>query len=116
MHAKPGIRVLEEVRAVEVLEAKLVGGKVGGDPVEDDPDSVLVQIVDEEHEVLRRSVAARRREVTGDLVAPRLVQRVLQHRHELDVSEAHSAHVVGQPRRELAVAEPSVPFFGDPHP
>src|SRR5439155_19723730 len=71
MHAKPGIRVLEEVGAVEVLEAKLVGGKVGGDPVEDDPDSVLVQIVDEEHEVLRRSVAARRREVTGDLVAPR---------------------------------------------
>src|SRR5207244_7050294 len=67
---------------------------------EDDADAVLVQVVDQEHEVLGRAVAARRGEVAGDLVAPRLVERVLHDRHELDMREAHPAHVIRQPRSE----------------
>ena len=69
----------------------LVGREVRRHPVEDHADAVLVQRVDEVHEVLRRAVAAGRREVAGRLVAPRAVERVLHDRQELDVGEAHLA-------------------------
>ncbi len=70
MKALARIGVLVEVRAVEVGEAVLVGGEVRGHPVENDADAVLVQVVDQVHEVLRRAVAAGGREVAGGLVAP----------------------------------------------
>ena len=92
------IGVLVEVRAVEVAQAVLVAGEVRRHPVEDHADPVLVQVVDEIHEVLRRAVARARREVAGHLVAPRAVERVLHDRHQLDVREAHALHVLGQRR------------------
>ena len=46
------------MRAVEHDRAVLVVGKVRRHPVEDHADAVLVQQVDEIHEVLRRAVAA----------------------------------------------------------
>ena len=49
---------------------------------------MLVQHVDEIHEILRRAVARGRREVAGRLVAPRAVERMLGDRHQLDVREA----------------------------
>ena len=52
---------------------------------------LLVQVVDQEHEVLRRAVAAGRGEVAGRLVAPGAVERMLRHRQELDVGEAQFA-------------------------
>ena len=110
------VGVLEEMGTVEVLQAELIGGKVRWDPVQDHADPVLMQVVDEEHEVLRRAVPAGRREVAGDLVAPGLVERMLHHRHELDVREAHAAHVVGETRRELAVRQPAVAFLRHAHP
>src|SRR5207237_10133404 len=61
-------------------------------------------------------IAAGRREVAGDLVAPRLIERVLHHGHELDMREAHAAYVVRQPWSELAVAQPAVSLFRHPHP
>ena len=70
VHAEAWIGMLEQVRSVEVLEAELVGRKMRRHPVEDHADAVLVQVVDQEHEVLRRAITAGRREVAGDLVAP----------------------------------------------
>ncbi len=116
MHAKPRVGVLVEVRAVEVLQPKLVGREVRRHPVEDHADAVLVQVIDQEHEVLRRAVAAGRREISGHLVAPRAVKGVLRDGHELDVREAQSVRVVGQVRRELAICEPAVVLLGHAHP
>ena len=65
------IGVLVQVRAVEVAEAVLVGGEVRRHPVEDDADAVLVQVVDQVHEVLRRAVAARRGEDSRSSGSPR---------------------------------------------
>ena len=59
---------------------------------------VLVQMIDEVHEVLRRAVARGRREIAGGLVAPGSVERMLGDRHQLDVREAHVAHVVARAR------------------
>src|SRR5881398_1276634 len=59
------VGVLVQMGAIEEPEPVLVGGKVRGHPVQDDPDPVLVQVVDQIHEVLWRSVPAGRSEVSG---------------------------------------------------
>ena len=76
----------------------------------------LVQRVDEEAEVVGRSVARGRRVVAGDLVAPRPVERVLHHRQQLDVREAERLHVLGEPRRDLAIGERAVAVLGHARP
>ena len=116
MHSESRVGVLEEVRPIEVLQPELVRRKVRRHPVQHDADTVLVQVVDQKHEVLRRAVAAGWCEVPGDLVAPRLVERVLHHGHELDVCESHPAYVVRQPRGQLAVCQPAVALLGHSHP
>ncbi len=104
VEAAPRIGVLEEVGAVEQAEAVRVGREVRGDPVDDHADAAPVERVDHRHQVLGRAVARGRREVAGDLVAPRAVERVLHQRHQLDVREAEVAHVLGELLAELAVA------------
>ncbi len=60
--------------------------------------------VDERAEVVGRAVARRRREVAGGLVAPRLVERMLGNRHQLDVREAEVGGVGNEPVGQLAPA------------
>ena len=49
-------------------------------------------------EILGRAEAARRREEAEHLIAPRTRERMLHHRHELDVREAEVDDVVGELR------------------
>ena len=66
-------------------------------------DACLVQRVDQEAEVVRVAEARGRREVRGDLVAPGAAERVLHHRHQLDVGEAHLVDIGNELVGELAV-------------
>ena len=75
-----------------------------------------MQRVDQRHEVVRRAEASRGREITDRLVAPTAVERMLRDRQELDVRVAHLGDVVGQPWRQLAIAQPAVLFLGQAHP
>ena len=67
-----------------------------------------MQPLDEGAEVVRRAEARRRRVVARHLVAPRARERVLHHRHQLDVREAEVEHVVGQLVGELEIREAAV--------
>ena len=87
-----------------------------GHPVEDHADAVLVQVVDQIHEVLRRAVARGRREIAGRLISPGTEERMLHHRKEFDVGEAHLADVLGEARRGFAVGERTIVLFGHAHP
>ncbi len=84
------VGVLVERRAVEPAQGPVVLGEVAGHPVEDHADARLVQPVDQVAQLVRATQARHRGEVVGDLVAPRRLERVLGHRHELDVREAHA--------------------------
>ncbi len=75
-------------------------------------DAVLVQVVDQIHEILRRAVARRGREVAGGLVSPGTVKGMLHHGQELDVREAHLIDVFGEARRGLAVGEGAIMSSG----
>ncbi len=108
MRAAARVGVLVQMRAVERRERPVVAREVRGHPVEDDADAALVHALDERAEVVRVAEARRRREVAGDLVAPRSRERVLHHRQQLDVREAEVGHVVGELVRELAIRERAV--------
>ena len=71
--------------------ARAVGREVRRHPVENHADAVLVQVVDQVHEVLRRAVARGGREVSRGLVSPGTVKRMLHDGQELDMGESHLA-------------------------
>ena len=116
MESLARVGVFVEMRAVEVGQAVPVGREVRRHPVENHADAVLVQVVDQVHEILRRAVARRGSEVAGGLVSPGTVERMLHDRQELDVGEAHLVDVFGESRRRLAIGERAVVFFRHAHP
>ncbi len=116
MGAAARVGVLVERRAVEAGERPVVAREVRGDPVEDHAEARPVQPVDELAEVVGRSEARGRRVVAGRLVAPRARERMLHHRHQLDVGEAEVADVGGELVGELEVGERAVAFEPVPAP
>jgi hypothetical protein len=84
-----------KLRAVEVSQPVLVAGEVRRDPVENHADALLVQVVDQVLEILRRAVAAAGGEVAGRLISPRPEERMLHDRQQFDVRETASLHMVG---------------------
>ena len=72
--------VFVEVCAIEVAEAVLVFGEVGGNPVEDNANVGLVAAVDEGHEVVGGAEASGGGEVASDLVAPGARRRDVRRR------------------------------------
>ena len=116
MLAAARVGVLVEGRAVELPQAVAVAGEVGGHPVEDHADVVLMAVVDEIHEVLGRAVAAGGREVAHGLIAPTRRQRMLADRQEFEVRVAHLLAVVDQLVGQLAIGQPAVGVVAGPLP
>ena len=104
MQPEARVRVLVERRAVEERERPGVAREVARHPVEDHPDAGPMTRIHERAQVVRRAVAAGRREEAGRLVAPRLVERVLGERQQLDVRVAQVDEVGHERVGELAVA------------
>src|ERR1700691_748068 len=93
-----------------------VGREVRWYPIEDDGNIVLVQVVDEVHEIVRRTVSRRGSTIARSLISPGTVERMLHDWEQLDVSESQPIHMVGQSGRDLAIGERTVVFLGDAHP
>ena len=92
LHAILTLKFVERC-AVEFVQPVFILREVGGDPVEDHADPRAVCRVDQCHEVVRRAEARGRRIVAADLIAPRAVEGMLRHRHQLDVRVTHVADV-----------------------
>ena len=105
MLALAGIGVLVGGGAVEPRQAMLVLREVARDPVEDHADVGLMTGVHERLEILGRTEAAGRREEANHLIAPRAGERMLHHRQQLDVGEAHLLHVGHELGGHLAIGE-----------
>src|SRR5262245_57757002 len=83
----------------------VVARKVRRHPVDDDAESGLVTAIDEAHEVMRRAEACGRRVVADDLVAPRLVERMLGDRHQLEMRVAELERVSDELVAEILPAQ-----------
>ncbi len=108
MLALARVGVLVQRGAVEAAQAVGVAGEVGRHPVDDHADAVLVAVVDEVHEILRRAVAAGGGVVADGLIAPAAGERMLADRQQLDVRVAHLQAVVDQLVGQFAIGEPAM--------
>src|SRR5215469_6722066 len=98
MQATTRIRRFKLVLTVEVAKTVLVLREVRRNPIQNHSDSVLVKLIDQRHELLRRAIAAGRRKESRNLIAPGAVEWMLHYGKELDVCKAHLLDV----RDELA--------------
>ena len=97
------IHVLVKIGAVEFGQPMRVLREMRRHPVHNHADAGLVTAVDEMPELVRRAEAAGRRVIIGDLITPGTVERMLRHRHQLDVGVAHLEdirHEACQPVRD----------------
>ena len=79
--------------AIKEAQAVLVGGEVGGNPIQNDADVGLMAGVYKGHELLRRAKTAGRGKKAGHLVAPGTVKGVFGNGHQFDVGKAHFLNV-----------------------
>ena len=89
MFALARVRVFIAGFAVKLVETAFILREVGGYPVQDDADIVLVTGIDEVHEVLGRAVARCSCKVAADLITPGAVKRIFRKRHEFYVGVTH---------------------------
>ena len=108
----PRVGVLVKMRAVKIAQARLVFRKVRRNPIQNDSDSVLMEVVHQKHEVRGRSEAAGRCEVANRLVTPRTIERVLGDREEFDMRKTRVVHIVGELNGYLPICEPAVGLLG----
>ena len=93
-----------------------VARKMRGYPVEYYSNAFGVKGIDQLHELLRRAIAARWREVSCKLVTPRSVERVFHDRHELDVCETKIFYITDKLGAHFGIGERTVIFFNLPSP
>ena len=110
------VGVLENMRAVKISESVLVAREMRRHPIEDHADVVLMQCIDEKHQILRRAVVCRRGEISGDLIAPGTEKGMVHQRQKFHVSETRVPHIIGKQRRHLAVGKRAVAFLNDAPP
>jgi hypothetical protein len=111
----PRVRMLVEVCSIEECEPVGVFREVGGDPVDENPDSLPVATVDEGHEILRGAVTGSWCEKPERLIPPRAVKRMLRDGEKLDVRIPHLPDVGDEivrqfPVRKITGAFPSLPL------
>ena len=90
------IRVFIERLTVEVGKSVGILREVGRNPVEDDTDSLFMEVVHKVHEFLRGTVAGGWSIIAGNLIAPGTVIRMLRDSHELYMGVAHLFHIISQ--------------------
>ena len=98
-----GVGVLIAGGAVEHVQAVAILREVGRDPVQNDADACLVELIHEGHEVLGRAVTAGGGKVTGDLIAPAAVEGILSDGQQLHMGVAHILYVRDQFVGQLGV-------------
>src|SRR5437870_5369220 len=103
--------MLVEMRSVEVSKRTFIGRKMRRYPIENHGNTTLMQIIDEVHQILRCAIPAGRGEVTGRLISPRAIERMLGKRQKLDVRERGFLEIVGEWFRNLAVTHRSIVVF-----
>src|SRR5688572_17668096 len=88
MRAFAWIFVFVKGGAVERGERPIIAREMCRHPIDDDADVVLVQVINEILEIIRRAEARGRRVEAGDLVSPTRIKGVLGDREEFNVSKA----------------------------
>src|SRR5262249_18977619 len=89
MKALARILMLVEMGAIEKAETKPIGREMRRHPIQDHPNAMSMKFIDQIHQILGRSVIARRSKVSGCLVSPGTKKRVIHDGKKFHVGESH---------------------------
>ena len=103
MLADTRILILIAGRSVKADKTFLILREVCRDPVKDNGDAVLMQMVYEELKIRRCSETAGNRIVADYLITPGIIERMLKDRHKLNMGIAHLLTILRKVLRDLAV-------------
>src|SRR6266550_8687366 len=101
MRALPRVFMLIKRGAVKTSQSPVVSREMSGHPIDNHPDSSLMQCVNQELQILGFPVPAGRRIKSGDLITPRWIKRMLGERHEFHMRETHLFHVFNERPRQF---------------
>ena len=90
------ICVFVEVRSIKIAESCFILWKMRRDPIQNHADALLMKVVDEIHEIGRRTKPAGRSKVTDDLVSPGTIERMFHDREKFDVRKTSVMDIIGQ--------------------
>src|SRR5258708_17880431 len=102
--------------SVELGQTVGVLGKMSRYPIKEHTDVVLVAPVHEITKFIWVTVTASWRVVTGNLVAPRTVERMLSYGHQFDMCKATVLDIGNQPIAKLSITKIPIIFFRHPRP
>ena len=103
------IRVLIKGSAVEKPQALLIPAEVSGHPVHYHAQPRLMALVYEFLELRRVAVAGGDGIISGNLIAPAVVQRVLGYRQQLYMGIAHLLYIAYKPPGQRRKVQPLYP-------
>ena len=96
MVASSAVRVFIEVGSVKEAQSVSVFREMRRNPIQDDPNTGLVQTINEQFKPIRVTKTRSGRKITRQLVPPRRIIGVFHHRHKFDMGEAHIGDVLHQ--------------------
>jgi hypothetical protein len=100
--ALTGVSVFIKVGAIKERQTVTIFGEVTGHPVHNHPNTVLVALVNEIHEVFWCAIAGGAGIVPRHLIPPRAIKRMLCYRQQLNMSESQLLDI----RNQLAAPVP----------
>ena len=101
--AAAGVGVLVAWGAVEHVQAVTVLRKMGRNPIQNDADACLVELVHKGHEVLWGAIAAGGGKIARDLIAPAAIERILGDGQQFNMGVAHIFYVGNQLVGQLCI-------------
>ena len=103
MKSLSGILMLIQTGSVKSGKPIGIPRKMRRHPVENHTDPRPVHLIHKVHEIFRRTVTRGRRIIADHLIAPGFVQRMLHHRHQLNMGISHLFHIINYFRRKFPV-------------
>ena len=103
-----------QMGTVKLVQAVAVFGEVGGNPVHDDADAGLVELVNQITQIVRRTETAGGSKHSYHLISPGTIKRVLAEGQKFDVGKAHVGYIRNQRIGQFAIGHKLVVFFAPP--
>ena len=97
------VKMLVQTRSVKRRKSEGIAREVCRYPVENNTNVVLVHRIHKIAEVIRRSVSCCRCVIARYLITPGFIERMLHHRHQLNMGVAELFHIRSQHRSDLTV-------------
>ena len=110
MFSKTRIRMFKNTFSIKPSKSMGIGCKVSRNPIQNYTDVMLMQLIDKIHEIIRRSVTGGRCIVSGHLITPGSIKRMLSNSHQFNMSIFHFCQVFHNAVCKLTIIVESLLF------